>query len=96
MGLVGFKGKKPVKDLFKILEEEEHYEMVVGVGFIDNKEFIEAVPFIKKIENQFLFNRTNLIGYTLGDGVMDLFLKEKIKLTKLASLAFVTYYSNMA
>ncbi len=94
LGLIGFKGKKPVKDLLKIVEEEEKFEMVVGVGFSDEKELEDSVPYSKKIENKFIFNKTNLIGDTLVDGVMALFLKEKVKPTKLSGLAFAIYYSS--
>lgn len=95
LGLVGFKGKKPAKESLSIREEEEKFEMVVGVGFENTEEFEKNVPYVRKIENKFVFNKTNLIGETLVDGVMDLFLKEKVKPTKIASLAFATYYSTL-
>lgn len=93
IGLVGYTGKKNVKDILNTRVEEENIEMVVGVGFDSEEDLEKKVKYTKKISKKFVFNKKNLNGDTLVDGALDLFLREKVKPSKLASLAFSTYYS---
>lgn len=96
LGLVDFKGKKPVNKTLSIWEDRERIEMLVGVGFENEAELEKLVPYSKKIINKFLFNKSNLRGDNLVSGVMELFLREGVTPTNIAGLASSIYYSSVA
>jgi len=90
LGLTGFKKVKGYKEKIEFKEERENFNYVVGIGFEDKKEFETIVPYVKTIKNQFIFNHKNLKGDSLVEGVVDIYFTEKVKPTKLASLALFT------
>ncbi|PIR43245.1 hypothetical protein COV24_03795 [candidate division WWE3 bacterium CG10_big_fil_rev_8_21_14_0_10_32_10] len=90
LGLVGYTYSDKCNVTFD--EIFEKFDMAVGVGFKDNKDFVNKVPYIKKIP-QFIFNKNNLDGSSLVEGVIDLFFKENVKPSKKASLSFFTFLS---
>ena len=93
LSLVGFKGSIKNKKAVEMKEEREHFDMLVGVGFKDEEEFFKKVPYAKKADKTFVFNKENLEGISLTEGVIDLFFKEKVKPSHNASLAFFTALS---
>lgn len=90
LGLTGFKKVKGYKDKIEFKEEQEKFDFAVGIGFEDKKDFENIVPFVKTIKNQFIFNKKNLKGSSLVEGIIDVYFTEKVKPSKLASLALFT------
>jgi len=90
LGLTGFKKVKSYKEKIVFKEEREHFDFAVGIGFGDKKEFETIIPYVKTVKNQFIFNDKNLKGGSLVEGIVDIYFTEKVKPTKLASLALFT------
>lgn len=91
--LVGFKGSlEDNKSQVDFKVDTETFDLVVGVGFKSDSSLFEAVPYVKDVP-AFIFNRKNMQGDTLCNGVIDLYFKEKVVPSKLASLAFFTALS---
>lgn len=93
LGVVGFKGEANSKSVSYNLEKER-VDMALGVGFLSESDFKVKVPYIKTCENIFVFNKTVLNSKTLINGIMELYTKEGIDFTNLASLSFFTYFKN--
>ncbi|HHH14121.1 MAG TPA: hypothetical protein ENJ78_00245 [candidate division WWE3 bacterium] len=94
ISLVGFKGKKPLKKEISFKEVKEEFDLMIGLGFKDIKEFERYHTEIKSTSKKEVFNKENLKSKSLTEGIMDLFYSEKIKPSKTASVAFFTYLSS--
>lgn len=92
--LVGFKGKAAgvIKNTkYKI--ESEKIDFIIGVGFKSESHLEKQVPYAKKIPNKHIFNKENMKSKSLCDGIFDIFCKEGIRPSQVASKAFFTYFS---
>ncbi len=94
INLIGFEGKIPLKKDIKFKEVKETFDLIIGMGFKDIKNFEEYHKEIETAKRKEIFNIKNLNSKSLTEGIMDLFYKEKIKPNKTASLAFFTYLSS--
>lgn len=94
IGLVGVKGKTVEKEKVNFKEQREKFDMCIGVGFASEDKFANQVPYVKKSKHAFVFNKKNLGGTNLVDGVIQLYFSENVKPNRNASLAFFTFLSS--
>ncbi len=92
--LVGFKGSK--KDIIKntkYVVTKEKIDFVIGLGFKSESDLEAKIPYTKKIHDKHIFNTETMKSKSLCDGVFDMFCKEGIHPSSVASKAFFTYFS---